>query len=171
MVWTRKPHRNALSKQEYRSGQQNKEIKSLVDLKRRNVGETRGENYSNIFFLFFFFNMRKAKQISHVRRSRKGEPEVGKNIQGKPTIDWKMVTRTTIDRKIAHKSDCESAKVQLFASCLQFVVGSSSLQYLQVSSPSNSGVPPRVNWRYFAGQLGSSFISEFPHLVQPSNLN
>ena len=35
-------HRNALSKQEYRPGQQNTEIKSLVALKRRNVGETSG---------------------------------------------------------------------------------------------------------------------------------
>ena len=34
-----------------------------------------------------FFNMGKAKEFSHVPRSRKGQPELGKNIQGKPSID------------------------------------------------------------------------------------
>ena len=53
----------------------------------------------------------KAKQISHVRRSRKGQPELGKNIQGKTSIDRKMAKRITIDRKLPIKATANPQKL------------------------------------------------------------
>ena len=57
----RKPHRNALNKQEYRLAQQNREIKSLVDLKRRNVGETRGEKLFEYILPLFLLQYAKSQ--------------------------------------------------------------------------------------------------------------
>ena len=79
-------------------------------------GKPGEKNYSNIFFPFFFYNMRKSKQISHVRRSRKGQSEPGKNIQGKTSIDWKMATRITIDRKLPIKATANPQKLWVLVS-------------------------------------------------------
>ena len=77
---TREPHRNVLSTQEYRSAQQRREIKKLIDLRRRNVGETRREKTKSNIFSPFSFNTKKCQ----------GQVNVGKLLvkyQGKNKIE------------------------------------------------------------------------------------
>ena len=76
----RKPHRNALSKQEYRPGQQDREIKSLVALKRRNVGETRREKLFEYILPLVLLQYAKSQGDQPRAKIGQGQPELGKSI-------------------------------------------------------------------------------------------
>ena len=111
-MWTREPHRNVLSTQEYRPAQRKREIKELIDLRRRNVGETRGGKAIPTYFPPFSLNIQKADLASYVSWTEERRKEVGEISRAKPSIDWKMAETTSIDRKNVHKSTCKSANRQ-----------------------------------------------------------
>ena len=117
-MWTREPHRNALSKQEYRPAQQNREIKSPVDLKRRDVRETRREKLFEYILPLFLLQCAKSQGDQPRAKVGQGSTRACKNIQGKTSIDWKMAIRTTIDRKLPIKA---SANPQIFSCCREIL--------------------------------------------------
>ena len=99
----RKPHRNALSKQEYRRAQQNREIKSLVDLKRRNVGETRGEKLFEYIHPLFFLQYAKSQGDQPRAKIGQGSTRAWQKYPGQNQYRLQNGDQDHYRSKIAHK--------------------------------------------------------------------
>ena len=127
-VWKREPHRNALSKQEYRPAQQNVQIKSLVDLKRRNVGETGGEKLFKYILPLFLLQYAKSQGVQPRAKVGEGSTRAWKKYPGQTKYRFKNGDRDHNRSKIAHKSECEYAKEQLFVSFSSVLIGLTSEQ-------------------------------------------
>ena len=125
-VWTRKPHRNALSKQEYRPAQQNREIKSLVDLNSRNVRETRGEKLFEYILPLFLLQYAESQGVQPRAKVGQGSTRAWKKYLGQTKYRLKNGDQDYNRSKIAHKSECESAKEELFVSFSSVLLGLTS---------------------------------------------
>ena len=144
-------------------------LKKLVYLTKRNVGETRGEKVIRTYSPPFSSSIYKKPSRSVTCLDQgKHQPESGKNIWVKTGTVWKWRLGPLSIDKLPIKV---TANPQMF-SCRRIIIRSGNLSSTYKFPPQVTVVfPSKVNWRHFAGQLGSSFIREFPHLVQGRNLN
>ena len=86
------------------------EIKSLVDFKKRNVGETRGEKLFEYNLLLFLLKYAKRQGVQPRAKVGEGLTRAWQKYPGQTKYRLKNGDQDHNRSKIAHKSECESAK-------------------------------------------------------------
>ena len=148
-VWTKEPHRNALNKQEYQPGQQNREIKKLVDLKRRNVGETRGEKlFEHILPLFSSSIYEKPRKSATCQGRGSNQLEAGKIIWEKTSIDWKWRLGPLSIEKLPIKATANPQIFTTYAVLRQFFVSRLQIRHRECLPHSAATTMPLPNPMY-----------------------
>ena len=141
-----------LNKQEYRPAQQNREIKKLVDLRRRHVGETRGKKlFQHILPLF--------SSSIYEKLSRSA------TYQGQGSINQRLLKISRAKKKLL--SDHLELRNSSLKSCRRIIIRNRNLSSTYKFPPQQVTVvfPSRVNWRHFNGQLQVTVHRYVPPVV------